>query len=266
MYRQTQFPQRDTVLLSYSHLDKIWLEKFQTMLKPMVKNQGISVWDDTQITPGAVRDLEINQALKSAKVAVLLVSANFLASDFIYEQELLPLFKAASQEGVIIMWVYLSACMYEETEVAKYQPVHDISKPINSLDPSEQEQVILYICQQIKSAVNSKFSSINSLSVEHNQVDLMYQRLLKAKRYQDIRTLRFEAEEYLVQQPYNVDARILMDKIEQAERAAIVPITTNQTSIKSSSGGGISLLAVILCFALIVATISLVIYLIISLL
>ena len=39
-------PPRDQVLISYSHEDKAWLEKLQTMLKPLVRKNSISIWED----------------------------------------------------------------------------------------------------------------------------------------------------------------------------------------------------------------------------
>lgn len=45
---QTQ--QRNQVFISYIQKDKVWLNKLQTMLKPLLREQRISVWDDTQIS------------------------------------------------------------------------------------------------------------------------------------------------------------------------------------------------------------------------
>lgn len=122
---------RDKVFVSYSHKDKKWLEQLQVHLKPLIREGKVDLWDDTRIAPGSKWREEIEKALGSAKVAVLLVSANFLASDFIAEHELPVLAKAAETEGTTILPVFIRPTNFTGNKLlSEFQAVND---PLNSL-------------------------------------------------------------------------------------------------------------------------------------
>jgi internalin A len=76
-----------------------------------------------QITPGSTWFEEIMLALVDVGVAVLLVTPNFLASDFIHEHELGPLLKEADRGGVQILWLPIREIGYKQTALKHYQAV-----------------------------------------------------------------------------------------------------------------------------------------------
>ncbi len=153
---------RDQVFISYSHQDREWLERLQVMLKPLLRKDALRIWDDSQIRPGAEWRQDIENALASAAIAVLLVSPHFLASDFIAEHELPPLLEAAKREGVKILWVAVSYCLVEETEIELYQAVNGPAKPLSSFSGAELDRELLQIAKAIKAAVQTSPQAVGA--------------------------------------------------------------------------------------------------------
>ena len=129
------------------------MDKLHIFFAPLVQQEKFRPWSDAQISPGADWRKEIQEALACAKVAVLLVSPHFLASDFIAKEELPPLLKAAEQGGLTILWIAVSASLYTETEIAKYQAVNDPFRPLDSFKQSQVHQELVHICEHIKRAM-----------------------------------------------------------------------------------------------------------------
>src|ERR1043165_8652964 len=122
-----------TIFISYSHKDRKWLDLLLTHLRPYMRQGLPDIWVDTEIKPGTLWQQEIEKALAKARVAILLVSANFLASDFIATRELPLLLTRAKRDDLAIMWIAASASAYKIIEISEYQAVNDPEKPLESL-------------------------------------------------------------------------------------------------------------------------------------
>ncbi len=143
------FPERTKVFISYSHKDTKHLDRLHTHLAHYERIGVVDYWDDTKISPGAEWKEEIKKALQSTKVAILLVSADFLASKFISENELPPLLSAAKANGAIILPVILSPCVFEASSLFQFQAVNPPSKPLSKMSRHEKEETWLKIARVI---------------------------------------------------------------------------------------------------------------------
>lgn len=132
------------IFISYSHHDAAWLQRLHVHLKPLVRKNAIDIWDDTRIRPGMDWRREINQALSNTTMAVLLVSADFLASDFVIDNELPVLLDGAAQRGTRILSAIVSPCLYlHNPGLARYQSVNPPNRPLASMSAHEAEEVLV---------------------------------------------------------------------------------------------------------------------------
>lgn len=139
------------IFISYSHEDRRWIERIRVHLKPLAREYNLDVWDDGRISAGSAWQEEIEQAIDTAGAAVLLVSADFLASDFVHEVELPKLLEKAEQHGTLILPLIVSACRYTETPwLQKLQCVNDPKKPVDMLLKGEQEQTFLDLVRELE--------------------------------------------------------------------------------------------------------------------
>ncbi len=146
--------ERTSLFISYARNDKKWLDLLQVHLSVLERNYELIIWDDTKIRPGSNWRKEIKKAMGSAKVALLLISPHFLASDFIAEEELPPLLAAAEEEGALIFPLIISYCMFEDMpSLSKFQAVNPVSLPLINMKEGERDELFLRVTQEVKAAL-----------------------------------------------------------------------------------------------------------------
>jgi hypothetical protein len=149
---------RTTIFISYSHQDSAWLDRLRVHLKPLEREHGIEIWDDSKIGIGDNWQESVRQALERAKVAVLLISADFHASEFITTNELPSLLSASEKTGMVILPLIISPSRFYRTKLGQIQAVNDPLRPLINLSRGEQEQVLDDLSRRIELLLPSNFS------------------------------------------------------------------------------------------------------------
>ncbi|MBK8518439.1 MAG: toll/interleukin-1 receptor domain-containing protein [Saprospiraceae bacterium] len=146
---------KNKVFVSYSHLDEEYLKDIKRHFKPFLKQ--IDFWDDSKIQPGQKWKKEIRNAINETKIAILLVSTDFLGSEFISTDELPPLLKAAEAEGAVILILILKPCLFEEfVDLNQFQAMNPPGRPISKMDFNEREELYVNLVRQTKRILMEK--------------------------------------------------------------------------------------------------------------
>ncbi|WP_069802822.1 TIR domain-containing protein [Thermogemmatispora onikobensis] len=149
-------PSRQQIFICYARKDKRWLERLRTHLTPIERNGTFNLWDDTLISAGSRWKETLEDAIARAGVAIVLVSARFLASDFIMTNQLPKLLERARLAGTLIIPIIVSSCLFEESGLQSFEPANDPQKPLATLPPAAQEQTLVSIARRISVAVTEQ--------------------------------------------------------------------------------------------------------------
>src|SRR5712692_8588299 len=76
------------IFCCYAREDQPLLEKLKTHLMPLQWAGLITIWSDTNINAGAQWEEEINKHLDTAHIILLLISSDFMASEYCYSKEM----------------------------------------------------------------------------------------------------------------------------------------------------------------------------------
>src|SRR5213080_3948433 len=102
------------VFFSYSHKDEDLRDQLETHLA-MLKRQGvISAWHDRRLIAGSDIDTGITEELEGADIILLLVSPDFLASDYCYGVEMTRALERQAAGEARVIPVILRPCEWKQ--------------------------------------------------------------------------------------------------------------------------------------------------------
>lgn len=137
------------VFISYSHKDSDWKDRLVTQLKATQVTQIVS-WDDTMIQPGDNWLAEIYRVIAQSSIAILLVSSDFLASDFIKKHEVPRLLLRHSSGGLRLLPLIVRPCPWKQIDWLKsFQSTPREGKPLTSLSENDAETCLSSIAEEV---------------------------------------------------------------------------------------------------------------------
>jgi tetratricopeptide (TPR) repeat protein len=109
------------LFISYSHRDEALRQQLDKHLAPLKRQKVIEAWHDRQIPAGTEWANEIDENLRNADIVLLLVSPDFVASDYCSNTELEIAMSRHQQGAAIIIPVVLEPCDWSWLPFAKFQ-------------------------------------------------------------------------------------------------------------------------------------------------
>lgn len=103
-------PHTVKLFISYAHKDDVLREELEIHLKLLQRQKVIDIWNDRKIGVGAEWRGAIDDNLEAADIILLLVSADFLASDYCFDVEIERAMQKHQEKSAVVIPVSLRPC------------------------------------------------------------------------------------------------------------------------------------------------------------
>jgi bDLD-like protein/TIR domain-containing protein len=156
-----------TVFISYSHQDEMWKNRLLTQLRVLQQQNILELWHDRRIGAGADWYQDICKAMETAHVAVLLISADFLTSPFILQEEVARLMTRRQQEGLPIVPILVRPCPWKQVPwLARMQLRPIDARPLAAGNDYQIDTELTAIAEEIAALLQRATPETTSVSVQ----------------------------------------------------------------------------------------------------
>jgi hypothetical protein len=139
-----------SVFFSYCHADEELRDQLEKQLA-MLKRQGIiETWHDRRIIAGQEIDKTINGHVNNDDIILLLVSPDFIASDYCYEREMMRALERHESGEATVIPVILRACDWHHAPFGKLMATPKDGKPVKKW--ADADEAFLEVAQAVRAA------------------------------------------------------------------------------------------------------------------
>ena len=139
------------IFFCYAHEDEALLKKLKDHLMPLQRQRHIDVWHDRDITAGVEWEREINEHLNTAQIILLLVSADFMGSDYCYGIEMKRAVERHEQEEARVIPIILRHVYWQGEPLGKLQALPRDAIPVKSWQ--DQDEALYNVVEGIHKVV-----------------------------------------------------------------------------------------------------------------
>src|SRR5947209_9791837 len=140
-----------SVFIAYAHEDDSLRQQLETHLS-LLRRQGlISEWHDGEILPGAEWNREIDEQLEGASIILLLISADFLASDYCYDKEMKRALERHQRGEARVIPIILRPCDWHTSPFAYLQCLPRGGKAVTTWQ--NQDEAFLTIAEELRQII-----------------------------------------------------------------------------------------------------------------
>lgn len=142
--------EKPSIFVSYSRKDVKFVGELKTQLLSLRDSFELELWDDSQIPVGKSFRDRIVVALERATIGILLISPDFLGSDFINDVELPELLGAAERNALTLCLVHVRESLVDQhARLGTLQSVNDPARPLKKLRKAQRDREWLAISRKI---------------------------------------------------------------------------------------------------------------------
>ena len=142
------------IFISYSHKDRLWVDKILPFIK-VLKMNGIDFWFDENINTGTNWSLEIQNAIETASLTICILTNNFLTSEFIQKREI-PELQLRQKQGMIVFPILAEDCLWNIVNWLKNLQIYPRDGiALEMLDDKELRKKLMDFVREINDMLDS---------------------------------------------------------------------------------------------------------------